>query len=139
MTLGPVADQTTAAPASTASPTQYDAVTGSLAFGMAADDALGNLTKALAACKEDAAERDKQQAAAHALAIDDYKRQLDALRKKLEEASTISVEASKASAIASAESSKLAYESILLLTGGSAPDSAKKADSLDGFTPEPAK
>ena len=86
-----------------------------------------------------AAERDKQQAAAHALAIDDYKRQLDALRKKLEEASTISVEASKASAIASAESSKLAYESILLLTGGSAPDSAKKADSLDGFTPEPAK
>ena len=59
--------------------------------------------------------------------------------KKLEEASTISVEASKASAIASAESSKLAYESILLLTGGSAPDSAKKADSLDGFTPEPAK
>ena len=97
------------------------------------------ITKALAACKEDAAERDKQQAAAHALAIDDYKRQLDALRKKLEEASTISVEASKASAIASAESSKLAYESILLLTGGSAPDSAKKADSLDGFTPEPAK
>ena len=57
----------------------------------------------------------------------------------LEEASTISVEASKASAIASAESSKLAYESILLLTGGSASDSAKKADSLDGFTPEPAK
>ena len=47
--------------------------------------------------------------------------------------------ASKASAIASAESSKLAYESILLLTGGSASDSAKKADSLDGFTPEPAK
>ena len=42
---------------------------------------------------------------------------------------------SKASAIASAESSKLAYESILLLTGGSASDSAKKAESLDGFTP----
>ena len=111
------------------------------------------LETALKACNEDrekikadaeeaaelAAERDKQQAAAHALAIDDYKRQLDDLRKKLEEASTISVEASKASAIASAESSKLAYESILLLTGGSASDSAKKADSLDGFTPEPAK
>ena len=102
--------------------------------------------KAIAACKEDAeaaaelaAEREKQQASKHALAIEDYKRQLDDLRKKLEEASTISVEASKASAIASAESSKLAYESILLLTGGSAPDSAKKADSLDGFTPEPAK
>ena len=98
----------------------------------------------------------------HLEAIADYKRQLalaaeqaekDAatikeLQAKLAEASVEAVKASEASAKLSAASATSALEATKLILARAesieasreaVPDDAKKAASLDGFTPEPAK
>ena len=96
----------------------------------------------------------EQAAAAHTKAIADYERQLalaaeqaekDAaiikeLQAKLAEASVEAVKASEASASLSAASAKSALEATeLILARAESLEASRKAESLDGFTPEPAK
>ena len=112
------------------------------------------LETALKACNEDREKikaKSEEAAAAHAKAIDDYKRQLalaaeqaekDAatikeLQAKLAEASVEAVKASEASAKLSADSAVSALEATKLILARAqslaVPDDAKKAASLDGL------
>ena len=120
-------------------------------------DTIMKLETELKICKED---REKikadaeQAAAAHTKAIADYERQLalateqsakyvaeiKALQEKLSQASVEAVKASEASASLSAASAKSALEATeLILARAESLEASRKAESLDGFTPEPAK
>ena len=98
--------------------------------------------------------RSVEAAAAHAKAIADYERQLalateqsakDAatikeLQAKLAEASVEAVKASEATAKLSATTATSALEATkLILARAESLEASRKAESLDGFTPEPAK